>query len=357
MADKTRRRVLQGTGIALTAGLAGCSGNGGNGGGNAGDGGDTADQAVQYNAVNGWANYQTIRETFTEETEIRWPEDTKNSGQTLNALTNEQDNPQADAAYMGITDAIKAESRGLTAPYEVENFDEIPEDLKHPDGEYFANHYGTVGWAINNTQIDDPPESWEDLLDERFENSIALYNPDSAFNGFINFVNANLAMGGSLDDFDPGIQFFQDLQDRGNIASMPRQGVVTSFYQGEFPILLAYDFNAYNAKYQSQMDSESVSVVVPSDHSVQVPYTLNLVNDAPRPSAGKEVLDFQLSDTGQQLFAEAFVTPIRDSVEIPSEVQERRLPDSEYEASQPIDYVTLEENQERARSRFVDEIL
>jgi len=164
-------------------------------------------------------------------------------------------------------------------------------------------------------------------------------------------------MGGSLDNFDPGIQFFQDLQDRGNIASMPRQGVVTSFYQGEFPILLAYDFNAYNAKYQSEMNSEDVTVVVPSDLSVQVPYTLNLVNDAPRPNAGEEVLDFQLSDTGQQLFAEAFVTPIRDSVDLPSEIQNQRLPDSEYEASEPIDYVTLEENQEQARSRFVDEVL
>ena len=351
----TRRKTLTTTGAAIAAatGVAGCTGGSGSGG----DGSTTADTAVQYNAVNGWANYQEIRNTFTEETGIDFPEDTKNSGQTLNALTNEAENPQSDAAYMGITDSIKAVGRDLTTSYQVDHFDEIPDALKHPDGDYFSNHYATVGWAVNNNAIDEPPEGWEDLLDERFENSIGLYNPDSAFNGFINYVNANLAMGGSLDNFDPGIQFFSDLQDRGNIVSMPKQGVVTSFFKGEIPILLAYDFNAYQAKYQSELNPEDVTVVVPSDLSVQVPYTLNLVNNAPRPEAGKELLDFQLSDTGQQIFARAFVNPIRESVEIPQDVQEKKLPSSAYDASEPIDYETLEANQENARGRFVDEIL
>ena len=351
----SRRKTLTTTGAALAAatGFAGCLGGGGGDNSNS----ISADTVVQYNAVNGWANYEEIRNTFTDQTGVNFPEDTKNSGQTLNALTNEKNNPQADAAYMGITDSIKAVNRDLTASYKVDHFDEIPDALKHPDGDYFSNHYATVGWAINNNAIDEPPETWEDLLDERFENSIGLYNPDSAFNGFINYVNANLAMGGSLDNFDPGIQFFKDLQDRGNIVSMPKQGVVTSFFKGEIPILLAYDFNAYQAKYQSDLNPEDVTVVVPSDLSVQVPYTLNLVNNAPRPEGGKAALDFQLSDTGQQIFARAFVNPIRESVEIPQEGEEKKLTSSAYDASEPIDYGTLEANQENARGRFVDEIL
>lgn len=351
----SRRSVLVSSGAVGATALAGCLG-GSSGSDSSGSGG-AADVVVQYNAVNGWANYKQIRQTFTEETGIEFPEDTKNSGQTLSGLTNEKKNPQADAAYMGITDAIKATNRGLAAPYEVEHFDEIPEKLKHPEGRYFSNHYATVGWAVNNNVIDDPPEKWEDLLADRFKNAIGLYNPDSAFNGFINYVNANLAMGGSLTDFDPGVQFFKDLQAAGNIATMPKQGVVTSFFKGEIPILLAYDFNAYMAKYQSDMDPNEVTVVVPSDLSVQVPYTLNLVTDAPHPSAGKEVLDFQLSDVGQKIFARAFVNPIRPSVEVPSEIKEKKLPDSAYEASEPIDYEALEANQKKARSRFVNEVL
>lgn len=355
----SRRKALTTTGLAITTigGLAGCLGGGSNASSSSGTNSASADSTVQYNAVNGWANYQEIRNTFTDQTGIQFPEDTKNSGQTLNALTNEAENPQADAAYMGITDSIKATNRDLTAPYEVDHFDEIPDALKHSEGHYFSNHYATVGWAVNTNAVDEAPETWEDLLDEQYENSIGLYNPDSAFNGFINYVNANLAMGGSLDNFDPGIQFFTDLQDRGNIVSMPKQGVVTSFFKGEIPILLAYDFNAYQAKYQSELNEDEVAVVVPSDLSVQVPYTLNLVNNAPRPEAGKQLLDFQLSDTGQQIFARAFVNPIRESVSIPDDVQEKKLPSSAYDASEPIDYETLEANQESARSRFVDEIL
>lgn len=343
-----RRQFMQGVaGVAAgtTAGLAGCIFSGGN-----------ADEVIQYNAVDGWANYATVREEFTEETGIDFPEDTKNSGQTLNALTNEADNPQADVAYMGISDAIVAESDGLTEPYQADGWEQIPDDLKHPDGEWFCNHYGTVGWAVNTNEIEEVPETWEDLLDERFEDTLALYNPESAYNGFINFVNANLAMGGSLTNVDPGIDFFQELQDRGNIAAMPDQGVTTSFFQGEVPMLMAYDFNAYEAKYLSDMDEDAVEVVVPDDSAMVIPYTLNVVNDAPRRENAEALCDFQLSEQGQQLFAEAFVTPARDDVDIPDETAELMLPESEYGGSTAIDYEELVEHQGDIRERFSQEI-
>lgn len=349
MEFKTTRRkfVRTGTGAVAAAsiGTAGCIGS------------DSEDDTViQYNAVDGWANYETVRETFTDETGIDFPEDTKNSGQTLNALTNEADNPQADVAYMGISDAIVAESEGLTESYQPEGWDQIPDDLKHSDGQWFSNHYGTVGWAVNTNEVEEVPQTWEDLMDEQYEETIALYNPESAYNGFINFLNANLAMGGSLTDVDPGIEFFEELQSRGNIASMPDQGVTTSFFQGEVPMLMAYDFNAYEAKYLSDMDEDAVEVVVPSDSALVIPYTLSVVNNAQRRSSAEAVCDFQLSEQGQKLFAEAFVTPARDDVDVPDDIAEMMLPDSAYDGSTSIDYEALVEEQDAIRQRFSEEI-
>lgn len=343
----TRRSVLQGGGAIGAAGLAGCLGISGS---------DDDDVVIQYNAVDGWANYETVREVFTDETGIDFPEDTKNSGQTLNALTNESENPQADVAYMGISDAIVAEQNGLTESYEPEGWDNIPDDLKHSDGEWVCNHYGTVGWAVNTNEVEEVPQSWEDLLDEQFEDTIALYNPESAYNGFINFLNANFAMGGDLTDVDPGIDFFNELQDRGNIAAMPDQGVTTSFFQGEVPMLMAYDFNAYEAKYLSDLPEEDVEVVVPDDGSIIVPYILNVVNNCPRRESAEACIDFQLSEQGQQLFAEAFVTPSRNDVEMPDDVTELMLPDDEYESSFSIDYEELVEQQDEIREQFSQEV-
>ena len=346
--ETTRRSFVRagaGVAAAASASTAGCIGSG-----------SDDDLVVQYNAVDGWANYATVRETFTEETGIDFPEDTKNSGQTLNALTNEADNPQADVAYMGISDAIVAESEGLTEGYQPDGWEQIPDDLKHSEGQWFCNHYGTVGWAVNTDEVEEVPQTWEDLLDERFEDTIALYNPESVYNGFINFLNANIAMGGSLTDVDPGIDFFNELQDRGNIAAMPDQGVTTSFFQGEVPMLMAYDFNAYEAKYLSDMNEDSVEVVVPQDSALVIPYTLSVVNDSPRRENAEAVCDFQLSEQGQQLFANAFVTPARDDVDVPADIADRMLPDSEYEGSTAIDYEALVEEQGDIRQRFSEEI-
>src|SRR6056297_3216427 len=53
MADQTRRRVLQGTGVALTAGLAGCSSDSSSGSsdGSSGDGADGGSSGADYEPV------------------------------------------------------------------------------------------------------------------------------------------------------------------------------------------------------------------------------------------------------------------------------------------------------------------
>lgn len=347
----SRRKFITSMGGASAAALAGCSSVG-----SSGTNDDVADEVIITGPLDGWANYGQLRERFMEKhSNIEWPEGTKNSGQSLNALRNEANNPNHDVAHLGITDGLKAADEELLQPYEPANVDEVPDGLVDDQNRWTTAYFGTIAMAVNTELIDSVPSGFEDLRDETYNDTISFYNPSSAFNGFVAFTNMNLAMGGSLDDYDPGIEYLNELYEMGNIAGVPDQGLQTSFLQGQFPIYIAYDFNMYQAKYQSDMDPDQVEIVIPEELSIQVPYVIGLVNDAPRPEAGKRLVDHHLSDAGQTIFAEAFVNPSRP-IEYPDEIADQRLPDSAYESSEAIDYQQLVEVQDSARERYVSEV-
>lgn len=347
----SRRKFMTSMGGASAATLAGCSSIGSNE-----TGSDTADEVIITGPLDGWANYGQLRERFMEKySNIEWPEGTKNSGQSLNALRNEANNPNHDVAHLGITDGLKAANEELLQPYEPANVGEVPDGLVEDQNRWTTAYFGTIAMAVNTELIDSVPSGFEDLRDETYNDTVSFYNPSSAFNGFVAFTNMNLAMGGSLDDYDPGIEYLNELHEMGNIAGVPDQGLQTSFLQGQFPIYIAYDFNMYQAKYQSDMDPDQVEIVIPEELSVQVPYVIGLVNDAPRPEAGKRLVDHHLSDEGQTIFAEAFVNPSRP-IEYPDEIADQRLSESAYESSEAIDYQRLVEVQDGARERYVQEV-
>lgn len=311
-----------------------------------------ADTAICYNCPPEWADWASQLEAIQEETGIRVPPDNKNSGQTLAALVSEQSNPVADVAYYGVSFGIQAAEQELVQPYRPEHWEDIPEGLKDPQGAWFAIHSGTLGFMVNEAALGDlpVPQTWEDLLDPRYDGMVGYLDPSSAFVGYVGAVSINLAMGGSLDDFDPAIEFFQNLQDNNPIV--PKQTAYARVLSGEIPILLDYDFNAYRARYD---DDAPVRFVIPEEGTITVPYVMSLVADAPHEQNGKRVLDFVLSDQGQAIWANAYLRPVRESA-ISAEAQEKFLPATEYERAETVDYAHMAEVQRDFAERYQGEV-
>ena len=52
---------------------------------------------------------------------------------------------------------------------------------------------------------------------------VAYLDPPSAFVGYVGAVAINLALGGSLDNFDPAVKYFKDLlKNEPIVRSRPR---------------------------------------------------------------------------------------------------------------------------------------
>jgi len=308
--------------------------------------------AICYNCPPQWADWATQLKMIKKHLGYEIPHDNKNSGQTLSQLLAEKDSPVADVAYYGVSFGIQAGQKGVVEAYKPRHFNEIPDGLKDPQGKWFTIHSGTLGFFVNVDALEGAPvpKSWSDLLKPIYKGMIGYLDPSSAFVGYAGAVAVNRAMGGSLNNFDPGINYFKKLAKNDPIV--PKQTSYARVLSGEIPILFDYDFNAYRGKYK---DKANVEFVIPQEGTVVVPYVMSLVKNGPNPSKGKSILDFIMSDDGQKVWANAFLRPIRASA-MSKEAASKFLPASDYARSKPLDYAKMAAVQNSFKERYLSEV-
>ena len=305
---------------------------------------------ITYNSPAEWGNYGEVLATFTEQTGIQAPNDPKNSGQTLAALQAEKDAPVADVAYVGIAFGEQLVQADVLQQYAPEGTDDLPADLRSDDDSWFAVHTGTIAFIVNSDHLDGAPvpTSWADLTKPEYQGKVGYLDPTQAAVGYSVATAANEALGGSLDDWGPGLEYLAQLKANGAVT--PAQTATAKVAQGEIPILIDTDFNGYKLRDQGA----NVSVVIPEEGSLLVPYVVGLVNGAPNQENGERLLDFYFSEEGQQLFAKGYMRPVIG--ELPADMKSKMLPDSDYERAGTVDYVQQGEVQQSFIEQFKAEV-
>lgn len=316
----------------MTAGLLASCGNTGTdtSGGSSTSGSGTV---ISYNSPAEWGNFGEVHKAFTEKTGIDAPNDPKNSGQALAALQAEKASPVADVGYTGIAFAGQLVDSGVLQSYTPKRAGDISDDLKSTDGMWHAVHSGAVAFIVNEDFLGGAPvpSSWADLLKPEYKGKVGFLDPTQAAVGYSVATAANEAMGGDLDNFKPGLDYIKKLVDNGAIISA--QTATAKVAQGEIPILIDADFNGYKLR----DEGSNVSIVIPAEGSIQIPYIVGLVNGAPHEDNGKALLDFYFSEEGQGLFAKGYMRPAVG--DIPADMRSKFLPESDYERVGTVDYI------------------
>lgn len=298
--------------------LSACAGSGDASGGG---------QLTTYNTPEQWANWGAVLDAFEESSGITAPNDPKNSGQALAALEAEASAPVADAAYVGLVFGLEADSKDLLAEYDSELLGDIPAELKSEHGTWFTVHQGAIAFLVNTNAIGDAPvpECWSDLTDPTYADMVGFLDPTAAAVGYSVLSAVNLALGGTVDDWDQGMEWAGQMRENG--VALPAQTATSAVQQGEIPILIDADFNGYKL---ANVDDAPIEVVLPCEGTIPVPYVVGMVDGAPNPDEAEQFLDFVLSDEAQTLFAESYLRPVRD-VPIPAEVSSAMAPEDEYQ--------------------------
>ncbi len=261
-----------------------------------------------------WCNYGAMLDGFVKKTGVKLNELNPNggSGDEIEAIKANKTNkgPQApDVVDVGISFGPQAKTDGLLMNYKVPTWDTIDASVKDADGAWYGDYYGVLSFEVNTKIVKTVPKDWADLLKSDYKNSVALAGDPTASNQAIQSVYAAaLANGGSLDNAQPGLDFFKKLKEAGNfVPVVAKQGLVAS---GETPIVITWSYLALSDK-DALKGNPTIEVVIPASGRFAGMYAQAISAYAPHPDAAKAYMDYLYSDEGQLNWLNGYCYPTR----------------------------------------------
>ncbi len=322
----SRRTVLQalglGAGLAATGTtIAACGGNGSPSSANRNIG-SNFDEIIKLAKEEGevrliaypetWANYKGHFQKFEEKYGVKITVDSPDasSAEELEAVKNLRGQAtQPDILDIGYSFTTPAINQKLIEPYKPSNWDSIPENLKDKDGMWVGAYYGVLTFGVNKKNVD-VPTTFQDLKDPQYKGKIALPgDPRQGASSIATVFAAALANGGSLDNIQPGIDFFAELAEMGHLVPIldPAPGMTT----GEASVIFDWNYNWIGVQDQLVKDGVDFEMLVPEDGVFGNYYAQPCTIESPHPNAARLWIDWLTSDEGSEQYALGGAVPAR----------------------------------------------
>ncbi len=289
-----------------------------------------------------WCNYGEMMDTFSTKYAIKVNSLNPDGGSAdeIQAIIDNKENkgPQApDVLDIGPAYGPLGKEQGLLAPYKVATWDTM-KGAKDPDGYFFIDYNGVLVFEVNTDVVKDVPQDWSDLLDPKYEGQIAIAGDPRASNQAAQSVYAAaLANGGSLDDIQPGLDFFKKLNEIGNL--LPLIADSGPIAKGETPITFQWNYLAAANK-DNFAGNPPIEIVYPKSVNWGGYYFQAISAYAPHPAAARLWEEFLYSDEGHLLWMEGYCAPARlaDMLErgVVTEELKAKLPDPEIIANSVV---------------------
>lgn len=257
-----------------------------------------------------WANYGEILDLWAS----KYPEITLNeaspdasSAEEIQAAENLAGQDTApDVFDIGLSVALA--STDQFAPYQVAGWADIPDALKEASGLYVGDYGGYMAVGYDPDAVP-APTSLEDLLGADYKGKVAINgDPTQAGAAFAAVGLATVQNGGTVDDFQAGIDFFEELNAAGNFVKIdPTSATIAS---GETPVVFDWDY--LNVGYGKELEGQRNWEVVVFDGTGYAGYYNQAINkEAPHPAAARLWQEFLYSDEVQNLWLKGGARPVR----------------------------------------------
>ncbi len=252
-----------------------------------------------------WANYGAIKALFEEKygITVNSADPDISSAEEIAAADNLKGQDTAPDVF-DLGTAVTLASTSYFAPYQVANWSEIPDANKEATGLYVNDYTGSMSIGYDSNSVPEPT-SLDDLLGSDYKGAVALNgDPTQAGAAFAAVGLATVQSGGTLDDFTPGIEFFEKLNDAGNFLPVNATGATIA--SGETKVVFDWSYN--NLAAAATVDGWKVTTLPGAVYTSF--YNQAISKDAPHPAAARLWQEFIYSAEAQNLFIVGGAYPV-----------------------------------------------
>jgi len=252
-----------------------------------------------------WANYGEIKALFEEKygITVNSADPDISSAEEIAAADNLKGQDTAPDVF-DLGTAVALDSLDYFAPYQVANWDEIPAENKEETGLWVNDYTGSMSIGYDSNSVPEPT-SLDDLLGADYKGAVALNgDPTQAGAAFAAVGLATVQAGGTLDDFTPGIEFFEKLNDAGNFLPVNATGATIA--SGETKVVFDWSYN--NLAAAATVDGWKVTTLPGAVYTSF--YNQAVSKDAPHPAAARLWQEFIYSAEAQNLFIVGGAYPV-----------------------------------------------
>ena len=254
---------------------------------------------------------RALTELFTQKTGIPVTYLRATTGELVNRVISEKDNPQADVLLGGATSYhILADEAGALEKYVSPLAEKIPEYAKSKDGTWTGFCVLTLGIGINAKRFEQKfpgaayPKTWDDLANPLFKGEIVLTNPVASSTAYL-FVQNQLQRLG----WENGWNYLLTLAPL--VGQFPDSGSAPAKLIGTGEYALGVSYLHALAKYASE--GFDIQLVAPPQ-SVGDVDCIAIMKNAKNLEAAQKFVDFMLSAEAQELMSSIdFTVPVNPS--------------------------------------------
>lgn len=268
-----------------------------------------------------WANYGNIIKDFGAKYGLHVndfnPEGT--SAEELSEINLDKGKTnEPDVIDVGVSFAIEAvagEPGSFKGPilsrYETQEWNEIPATWKNTQGYWAYDYSGVMAIGYNASVIKSAPTGFASLLQPAYKNAVGLSNnPTASSAGFSAVFAAALDNGGSLNNIQPGINYFKKLKQAGNYNPVEAGG------NGDAPmadktVLATLDWTYNQLSWAKDLKTHGINwkIVIPAGTPYASYYAMAISAYAPHPAAARLWEEYMYSPTGQNMWMEGGAVP------------------------------------------------
>ena len=261
-----------------------------------------------------------VVETFGEKYGINVQVVSAGTGECLERISAEKDNPQADIMFGGMNyaNSFNPDYVPLFEPYVAKGDENLPEAYQNFNG--ITTHYcldGSAALLINTEEYAklglnvDEFTGYKDLLRPELNGKIAMGDPANSSSAWAELTNMLLVMGEEPYDeaaWDWVNQFIGNLD---GVMLSSSSAIYKGVVAGEYVVGVSYEDPCVSLLVDG---ATNVKLVYPEEGAVWLPAGIAIIKNAPNMENAKLLVDWIISDEGQAEIAKTTARPVNPNI-------------------------------------------